>query len=595
MTTARFVLLTLRVSDEQDVFLTRQRGREVAAIVGLDNQDQVRVATAISELSRELCVLPTTARIELALAPDVAPALTVTASWTGRLARAAGETAVAALDGVRAATRLTDRCTVHVGPGDEGGTVELAKSLPSDAPPLTADRLDELRAACRRTRPSTTLGALRTQNEDQLVALEELRARQDDLVRANAELEETNRGVMALHAELSAELEQTNQGVVALYAELDEATTRLREASESKTRFWRSVSHELRAPLNSVIGLARLLLDTGSDPLSTEQRYQLSLIRDSGATLLALVNELLDVAKAEAGQIEVRPRATDLTVVLDNLRASLEPMITTPDVALVVDVPVPVPPLWLDADLLGRVLRNLVGNALKFTERGEVRVTVRTDPVGGLLEILVADTGVGIAAEHHDHVFEEFFQVPGPLQRSRTGTGLGLPYARRLVRLMDGEIRLESVPGRGTTFAVALPLVTAPQATAPTFGDVLVVDDDPAFRTLVRRLVDPFTERVRDAVDGRSALAELRAATPDLVLLDLDIPAPDGAAVLADMRGRPELAAVPVVVVTAARLDSDTQDALNATAVVLDKADVSTEAVQHAAHAALRAAERTRP
>jgi signal transduction histidine kinase len=166
---------------------------------------------------------------------------------------------------------------------------------------------------------------LRIQNQDLLSALEDLKARQDDLVRANAELEETNRGVLALHAELSEGLERTNQGVVALYAELDEATRQLRAASESKTRFWAGVSHELRTPLNSVLGLSRLLLDAAADGLTDEQRLQVELIRDSGATLLTLVDDLLDVARAEAGQIEVRFQLVDLRPLVERLGAALPP------------------------------------------------------------------------------------------------------------------------------------------------------------------------------------------------------------------------------------------------------------------------------
>jgi signal transduction histidine kinase len=577
-------LLALRVAGEQDVFLARQRGRDVAALVGLEHQDQVRVATAISELSRELCTLPEPATITLGLAARPA-AFVVLASWSGPVHGATSEGTVAALDGMVAAARLSDACTVVQ--RSDGGSVELVKHLPPETEPWTEERIAQLRDACRQTRPSTTLAALRSQNQDLLAALEDLRERQEALLRANAELEETNRGVLALHAELSDELEQTNRGVVALYAELDEATTRLREASESKTRFWTSVSHELRTPLNSVLGLSRLLLDTGSEPLSADQRYQIELIRDSGATLLSLVNELLDVARAEAGQTEVRPRATDLAVVLDNLRASLQPMVDEAKVELHVEVRPPRSAVWIDPELLSRVLRNLVGNALKFTEVGEVRCTAQADPERGMLRVVVSDTGIGIPAEHQAHVFEEFYQVHSALQERHNGTGLGLAYARRLTTLMGGTIQLESEPGQGTTFTVLLPL-PRPAGPALHVEDVLVVDDDPAFRLLARRHLDPHTAGVREATDGGSALAALRAQRPDLVLLDLDIPEPHGADVLAEMRRQAGLARVPVVIVTAAELTEEQRAALSATAVVLHKTDVSAESIVRAAEAAIR-------
>ncbi len=332
-------ILRLAIHSEQDVHLARQRGRNVAALAGLEHQDQIRVATAISELGREVCVLPRASTIILSLVDRPAPTLVITVEWTGQLrggdphGAAAGD--VAAVEGFAAAARLTDTCEQRSRPS--GGSVALTKRLPPDAPRSTPEHVEQLRQGVRRSQPVSTLDALRSQNQDLLHALEHLQARQEDLVRANAELEETNRGVLAMHSELSDELEQTNRGVVALYAELDEATTRLREASESKTRFWAGVSHELRTPLNSVIGLSRLLLDTGSDPLTSEQRYQVELISDSGSTLLTLVNDLLDVAKAESGQVEAHPEPTDVSTVLDHVRATVEPLLASDDVAIVVD------------------------------------------------------------------------------------------------------------------------------------------------------------------------------------------------------------------------------------------------------------------
>nr|WP_239028896.1 ATP-binding protein [Pseudonocardia acidicola] len=445
-----------------------------------------------------------------------------------------------------------------------------------------------MREASRRFRPGNALDALRSQNQDLLQTLESLRARQEDLLRANAELEETNRGVLALHAELSDELEQTNRGVVALYAELDEASTRLREASESKTRFWANVSHELRTPLNSVLGLSRLLLDPGSDPLTAEQRYQVDLIRDSGEMLLALVNELLDVAKAESGQIEAHREPTELRTVFDQLRAALRPVAATPAVELVVEDPEDVGPLWTDPVLLGRILRNLVSNGLKFTEQGEVRCSARVDRPGETLEVVVADTGIGIPVEHQRRVFEEFYQVPGQLQSRTGGTGLGLPYARRLAGILGGILELGSEPGRGTTVTLRLPLDLAAEVRPVRFASVLVVDDDPAFRAVLHRALDGSADRISEAVDGVGALRALHSERPDLVLLDLNIPPPDGAAVLAEMRRDPGLGDVPVVVVTSAGLDAAQRRVLGATAALLDKANLSGDLLLAAAEAATR-------
>jgi signal transduction histidine kinase len=588
MRIGRGEVLRLRIAGEQDVFLARQRGREVAALAGLDKQDQVRVATSLSELSRELTSLATPATITMSLSAGPPPSLMINAEWAGHLPRAAGREELAAVEGIAAAARLVDTCAVQW--QERGGTVALTKRLPSGSKPLTTIRIAEMRDTLRHSRPGNALDALRSQNHDLLQTLEDLQTQQQDLIRVNAELEETNRGVLALHAELSDELEQTNRGVVALYAELDQASTQLREASESKTRFWANVSHELRTPLNSVLGLSRLLLDANSEPLSGEQRYQVEMIRDSGAILLALVNELLDVAKAESGRIEAAFVPTDLAAVFDELRAALRPIATMPGVALIVERPDTPPLIRTDSALLGRIVRNLISNGIKFTERGEVRCRARADVAADTLEIVVSDTGIGIAPEHQRRVFEEFYQVPGRLQVTAGGTGLGLPYARRLAGILGGTLELSSAPGRGTTVTLLLPLNPHPrpgQDDGERFASVLIVDDDPAFRTVLRAAIGGNPERVTEVGDGLDALHALRERRPDLLLLDLHIPAPDGAAVLSEMRRDPNLRDVPVVIVTSADLDPTQRRQLGATAAVLGKdqltADVLSAATQLAA------------
>jgi signal transduction histidine kinase len=572
MSAGRGELLRLKIGGEQDVFLARQRGREVAALAGLDKQDQVRVATSLSELSRELTTLSTPATVVMSLDAGPPPALLISAEWTGQLARARGPDQLAAVEGIAAAARLLDACTVAW--QERGGTVALTKRLPSSTAPLTPTRISEIRETLRQSRPGNALDALRSQNQDLLQTLDQLKTEQENLLLVNAELEETNRGVLALHAELSEELEQTNRGVVALYAELDEASTRLREASESKTRFWANVSHELRTPLNSVLGLARLLLDPGSEPLSGEQRYQVEMIRESGAILLALVNELLDVAKAESGHIEANIVPTDLAAVFEELRAALRGLAAAPEVTLIVEPPDLPGPVATDPALLGRIVRNLISNGLKFTERGEVRCRTRVDLATDSLEIVVSDTGIGIPPEHQRRVFEEFYQVPGRLQATAGGTGLGLPYARRLAGILGGDMVLTSEPGRGTTVTVRLPLDVASQG-QDRFGSVLIVDDDPAFRAVLRGAIGGAVDEVNEVGDGAEALRALRGQRPDLVLLDLHIPAPDGAAVLEEMRRDPVLRDVPVVIVTSADLDTQRRRQLGATAVVVGKAQVS--------------------
>jgi signal transduction histidine kinase len=439
-------LMRMRLRVEQDVFVVRQLGREVARAVGLEQQDETRLATALSEVGRVMLAAGPDADVEFTAEPDGVPTLRV-AVGNPRPGGAAGIGAQLVQVG-----RLVD--TLEVGDEKTGTVVRMARRLPAGAPGLTPERMDEIRADLAQHVPGTPLDELSVQNHQLVAALDEVRAQRDDLARLNAELEETNHGVMALYHQLSDELEETNRGVVALYAELDERSVQLRAASEAKSRFLANVSHELRAPVTAVIGLTRLLLDPASDPLSSDQRRQVDLIGGSAGDLLNLVNDLLDLAKAEAGRVEPQWSEVDLRALFGQLRGTLRPLATRPEVGFVVDEPA-VPSVRSDEVLLARVLRNLLTNAIKFTAEGSVTLAVRA--VDDDVEFTVTDTGTGIPAELHERIFEEFYQVPGSGAVTGKGTGLGLPYARRLVAILGGGLRVESAPGAGSTFTVRLP------------------------------------------------------------------------------------------------------------------------------------------
>jgi signal transduction histidine kinase len=439
-------LLHMVLRTESDVFVVRQRGREVAAAVGLERQDQIRLATALSEVGRYLLSdrdLTGGAGAEFSFSVE-SPVLHVDVV-AGAAQRKSEPPPIG---------RLVDEMTVHDGP--DGTLIRMSRRIPISAPALTPERLAAVRHDLAALAPRTPLDEMAAQNEQLLTALEETRAHRDELARLNEELEETNRGVMALYAQLSGELEETNRGVVALYAELDERSAQLRTASEAKSRFLANVSHELRAPVTAVIGLARLLDDTSSDPLTADQAHQVELIRLSAGDLLRLVNDLLDLAKAESGTIVPAWAEVDLRTVFGELRGTVRAMATHPDVELVVVDPEPPAVVRSDAVLLAQVLRNLLHNGLKFTVAGEVRMTAERD--GDMWSLRVADTGVGIPEALQDRIFEEFYQVPGRSPTGATGTGLGLPYARRLVTLLGGGLTVDSRPGKGSTFTVRLPV-----------------------------------------------------------------------------------------------------------------------------------------
>jgi signal transduction histidine kinase len=503
-------LASLRVRDLPGVFAARRLGRELAAELGMDDRDQVRVATALSEISRSAVTVGQTAVIAFG-ADKSRLVLTVTVD---------GDPPE---EGIVAAARLMDTAMA------DGQVVLMAKRRPQHVTP----DLHAVRERLAALLPESTLEELRRNNQDLIATLEDVTQQKEQLLLLNAELQETNRGVMALYSELSEELEQTNRGVVALYRELDEKSEQLGAASESKNRFWANVSHELRTPLNSIIGLARLLADPAGG-LDQEQLYQVGLIRSTAGTLLTLVNDLLDVAKAESGQFVINPAEVSLPALLATLRGLTRPMAAGKPVDVVVSAEGAPATVLTDETALTAVLRNLLSNAIKYTDRGEVRLTVRTVP--GRIELQVADTGTGIPAGQLERVFEEFYQVPGT---RRGGTGLGLPYARRLSTLLGGELTLTSEAGQGTTAVLSLPHGT------PSVGTVVIADDDAGFRQVVKSMLAGIADRLIEAEDGAQALSAVAAGRVDLVLADLRMPGMDGDSLLERLP-----AALPAIVIT---------------------------------------------
>jgi len=507
-------LATLDVRDVAGVFAARQAGRELAAALALDRQDQIRVATALSEITRSAVTAGLTAVIAFGL-DHTSLVLAVTLD---------GEPPA---DGIAAAARLMDQV------GVDGHAVRMTKRRPADLTPDLALVREQLAAAL----PPSAMEELRRQNQDLIAALDDLKQQKEQLLALNSELQETNSGVLALYGELSGELEQTNRGVVALYAELDEKSERLRAASESKDRFWANVSHELRTPLNSIMGLTRLLTEPDpGDGLDPERLYQVGLIRTSAATLLTLVNDLLDVAKAESGKLRTDPAQVNLRALFGRLRGLARPMAEGKPVEVIVSDEGAPETLLTDEVALTSILRNLLSNGIRYTDRGEVRLSARV--AGPRIELSVADTGIGIPASLSEHVFEEFYQVPGV---GRGGTGLGLPYARRLARILGGDLVLSSVPGTGTTVVLDLPHAT------PVLGTVVLADDDASFRQRLRGLLTGMAEEFIEASDGHQALAVLAEHPADLVLADLRMPGMDGGTLLARLP-----ASVPAIVVTGA-------------------------------------------
>ncbi len=439
-------ILTLTIQDEQDTVAARQRARQIAALLGFDPQDQTRIATAVSEVARNAYSYAQGGKAEFQVEGETAPQVflirmsdegpgivDLTGILNGRYQSPTGLGL-----GLIGARRLMDQCEIDSKPG-QGTTVWLKKVLPPYVPLVTTARLAHIADQLAARQLQNPFTELQQQNQELSRALTELRERQEELVRLNQELEDTNRGV------------------IALYAELDEKATHLRCADEMKSHFLSNMSHEFRTPLNSIRMLSQLLLECYDGPLNEEQAKQVTFIRQGAEALLELVNDLLDLAKIEAGKIEVRPVEFRIEDLFSALRGMLRSLLTSDTVTLVFEEPEDSAPLYTDESKVSQILRNFISNALKFTDRGEVRVRATRAPESDSVIFSVADTGIGIAAEDQTRIFEEFIQVENPLQRSTKGTGLGLPLCYQLTILLGGKIAVSSQPGVGSTFSATIP------------------------------------------------------------------------------------------------------------------------------------------
>jgi signal transduction histidine kinase len=256
---------------------------------------------------------------------------------------------------------------------------------------------------------------------------------------------------------LREELEETNRGVLALYAELDDKANELREATELKSRFLSYMSHEFRTPLTSMSSITGILLSRMDGPLTPEQQKQVEFIRSSARELTDMVGDLLDLAKVEAGRVSIAPEWFVMVDLFSALRGMFKPIVASTSISLVFDEPQDDIKLFTDDKKLSQILRNFISNALKFTPEGEVRVTATLLP-DERVEFAVTDTGIGIAAEHLPNLFDDFVQLDVRLQKRLRGSGLGLSLARKFATLLGGEVHAQSELGKGSRFSVTVPM-----------------------------------------------------------------------------------------------------------------------------------------
>ncbi|TRX75252.1 response regulator [Pseudomonas mangiferae] len=442
---------------------------------------------------------------------------------------------------------------------------------------------------------------LKTANEELEEQSRILKESQSHLESQQAELEQTNEQLAEQAQELSNQrdtLNQKNNALNEAQEQLEQRALELQRASRYKSEFLANMSHELRTPLNSSLILAKLLADNNHGNLNDEQVKFAESIYSAGNDLLNLINDILDISKVEAGKLDVRPESSRVSKLVESLQMLFEPLAGQKHLAFRVSLADAAPKvLFTDRQRVEQILKNLLSNALKFTEKGEVSLTVNPHPKG--IAFAVRDTGIGIRQDQQESIFEAFRQADGTTNRRYGGTGLGLSISRDLARLLGGTITVESRPGEGSTFTLLLPetyeeplldTTPAPLPTAalaslpisptpsvaeapavslpaterpplPSFADdrerapfanraVLVIEDEPKFAKILFDLAHELGYHclVAHGVDEGMSLA--RQFRPDAILLDMRLPDGSGLTMLQQLKEDPKIRHIPVHVIS---------------------------------------------
>jgi signal transduction histidine kinase/CheY-like chemotaxis protein len=541
-------ILTIDIRFEHDVVLARQRARQIAALVGFDLQDQTRISTSVSELARNVFQYAGSGKVEFGLDDEetgLVLAITVSDKGPGikeldNIIRGRYVSSTGMGVGIIGAKRLMDVFSIQSALA-QGTTVVIGKNIPSrhgvPKPDPSRIALDLSKQA-----PQSPFEELQRQNQELLHALAELRKRQDELAHLNRELEDTNRGV------------------VALYAELDERADYLQRANEVKTAFLSNMTHEFRTPLNAIQSLTNLLLDRTDGDLSQEQERQVLFIRRSSEDLSELVNDLLDLAKVEAGKVSLRAQEFRVEALFGTLRGMLKPILAyNTSVSLVFESAEQIAPMNTDDRRVSQVLRNLISNALKFTAKGEVRV--RAEQLSAdTIRFAVSDTGIGIAKADLDRIFQEWVQLDSPIQRQVKGTGLGLPLSRRLAQLLGGTLTVESEPGIGSTFCFTVPAKyvgpdeASEEVSAETLQEgeipILLLEDNGDAQFVYRQFLSKTAFHPIPAKNALEARHALERYSPGAVIMDVLLEDEDSWPLLQEIRRSPATRDLPVIMLS---------------------------------------------
>ena len=406
-------------------------------------------------------------------------------------------------------------------------------------------------------------------NDKRRILTEKLTASNTELEQKTIELEEKSEELLKQTEELqrnSEELQEQN-------LELEAQRKQIEAANNLKSEFLSNMSHELRTPLNSIMALSSVLLMEAKDRLSEEESGYLEIIERNGKRLLKLINDILDLSKIEAGRLEVVLQQTSVTVLLNTVKETLWVLAQEKGLEMILDVEPDLPMVKTDESKLHQVLTNIVGNAIKFTETGSVKI--KAFKYGGKVKVKVTDTGIGISEEMLPYIFDEFRQVDGTSSRKFEGTGLGLAIANKLMNVLGGSIYVESEPGKGSVFTISFPVVwhnefasqyeridvedvknnSGNELAVPSGAKILLVEDHPEAILQLKSVLERQHYIVDVATGGKEALEYIHHNIPDGIILDLMMPEIDGFEVLEKLKVTERTKNIPVLILTAKDLN----------------------------------------
>ena len=420
----------------------------------------------------------------------------------------------------------------------------------------------------------------------QRMQIEELLQRtQESKKQLKAQTEELHAQTEELQTQ-AEELQQTSEELQEQNVELEVQSRQVEEANRLKSEFLSNMSHELRTPLNSVMALSKVLMIQAKDKLSKEEINYLEIIERNGKQLLSLINDILDLSRIEAGRMDIKPKLFSIRSTIETIMERLEPVGEEKGIDLNQEIQDNLPQIESDEQKVHKILQNVLGNAVKFTEKGHVTVSARSDADKFYIE--VADTGIGMSNEDLSYIFEEFRQIDGTSARPYEGTGLGLAIAHKTAKILGGDLSVKSAPGKGSIFILTLPLkwpgpaeplsLTTPAEITPTQKTILTANDEPEIENQhkyqeikkpeagtkillvedneaaviqVRKVLESEGYKVDVVRGGQEALEYVKQTIPEGIILDLMMPEIDGFEVLEKIRGTRITAQIPVLVLTA--------------------------------------------